>query len=114
MLKYLNETEMVTCYNYTCFGTVSSTYEATMRYTYIIGTAEEIKPVYKSMKKAWENDRLSIAPVFLNFEMFNDDKYYGIEISWNGMEPYDQGINYDATFMIVNEHKLLGILLRSL
>ncbi len=111
MVKIIKQAKAEKIYEYTGWGTVKSTDFGIRRYTYIIGMAEEIKPIYKSMTKAWEHDKFSASPYFLDFPKFNETKMYGIEISWNGVDPYSTGINDDATFQIIGEHAIVNLLL---
>lgn len=111
MVKIINHRELEEFYDYLDDGTVNFTFNDYMYYTYIIGTADEIKPIYRSMVKACERGVFNPRPYYLDFPKFNSAKFYGIEISWNGIEPYDTGTNDDATFTIIGEHTIVDLLL---
>lgn len=53
----------------------------------ILGTAREIKPVYKSILRGWNRDQHHIYPLHLNPPVFMDDRMYGIsfEIDEDGI-----------------------------
>lgn len=48
--------------------------------TLIVGCAEEIRAVYKTMRKAYEADRISVGYTHYDFPVFTAGEIYGIEI----------------------------------
>lgn len=44
----------------------------------VLGTASEIKPVYRSILRGWNRDRHLIYPFYLDPPVFRDDRMYGI------------------------------------
>lgn len=63
-----------------------------------VGEAEEIKPLYRSMEKAFEADKSSFRPMYCNSPKFDPKKIYGLFVDENGL------------FYIVSEHVALSII----
>ena len=110
-MKIYNQTETEIFYQYYDNGKVKEIYPETMRYTYIVGTAQEIKAIYRSMYKAYNKGVSNIEPTFLQFPKFNMCKRYGIIIEHQGREPYDTGINNNMCFSILGERAIIDCLL---
>lgn len=70
---------------------------------FVIGTAQEIKSIEKSMRRAWREDRSNIWPSHLDKPLYNDDKLYGLMIDWdNDLHP---------VYYVANEHTVANTLL---
>ena len=110
-MKIYERTETEFFYQYDENGDVKERYPETMRYTYIIGSAAEIKAIYRSMYKAYIKGVSNITPTFYKFPKFNKCKYYGIIIEHQGREPYDTGINNDMFFQVIGERAIIESLL---
>ncbi len=63
----------------------------------IIGTAAEVKAVYRSMEKAYVRSRTWLYPLFVDSPKFNPDRSYGI------------CVNADNTFNVVSASVALNL-----
>lgn len=82
-------------YNYEIIDTIDEEYSSE---SVIVGTASEIRPVYKAFVRAFNAGcRTSLIPTFLNFPHFMEDRYYGISIGDDGY------------FQIINENTLISM-----
>ena len=82
-------------YNYEIFDSVNEEFSSE---TVIVGTASEIRPVYKAFVRAFNAGcRTSLIPTFCDFPRFVEDRYYGISIGDDGY------------FQIVNENTLVSM-----
>lgn len=68
--------------------------------TFYIGEASEIKSLYKALLR---NEHHNLIPTFINFPIFNENKYYALEINHN--------IN---RFSIVNSDTMLRLIVKDL
>ena len=84
-------------YNYEILDTISMEWSFE---TVIVGTASEIRPIYKAFVRAFNAGcRTSLVPTFCNFPRFVEGKYYGISIGDDGY------------FQIINENTLVSMFL---
>lgn len=63
-----------------------------------VGEAEEIKPLYRSMERAFDSDKSSFSPMYCNSPKFDPRKMYGLVVDENGF------------FYIINEHVALSFI----
>ena len=66
--------------------------------TLIAGTADELKPVYRSMEKAYVRSRTWLYPLYTSSPKFNPDRSYAI------------CINADNTFCVVSASVALNLI----
>lgn len=110
-MRVYNKTELESFVSFNSNGKVANRFKIDMRYTYIIGSAAEIKAVYRSMVKAFNKNVSNIMPTFSQFPKFHNNKFYGIIIEHQGREPYDTGINDNKSFQVLGEHTIIDCLL---
>lgn len=63
-----------------------------------VGEAEEIKPLYRSMERAFDSNKSNYCPMSYNTPRFNPYKMYGLMVNENGF------------FFILSEHVALQII----
>lgn len=54
-------------------------------YTLYVGSAQEVKAVYRSMRKAWSRNATNFYNLHIDFPKFNYEKCYGLFINDKGM-----------------------------
>ena len=54
-------------------------------YTLYVGEAQEVKAVYRSMRKAWNRNATNFYNLHIDFPKFNYEKCYGLFINDKGM-----------------------------
>ena len=64
-----------------------------------VGEPEEIKPLYRSMERAFNSDKSDFCPMYCDIPRFNPMKLYGLVVDENNF------------FYVISEHVALHLIL---